>query len=353
VPRTAVLFLVALIAVGCGSSNDAAAPGPIKRHLVYERLVGEKGVWIADTDGGNPRLLVPRGHSPVISPDGSSVAYVGDCDAEDVCHGTYVISTAGGKPRRISSDTAVSRPFIWSPDSKRLVVTRGPTPFDEDLVSINVSDGTESRLAKGRFYGASFSPDAKEIVYSKATSVTARSSEGAFDLFVVGSDGGAPKQITDTGDGAAPVWGPKSIAFAKLVPDRGWGRNEIWQVQPDGSGRRTITGPLPKELRGQGFTGLMPVDWSDDGNALLAGWANEWGLVPVAVDPADGKSLRLVEDLAAESVAISRDGRFVLASRQPPVGTPDEENATVVIVPEGGGKPTVVARGAGSPSWND
>jgi hypothetical protein len=93
---------VALAAAGCGSSKVAehsqvAVRSPAEYHLVYEKLVGEKGVWIADTDGGNPRLLVADSHSPVISPDGRSVAYVGGCDADDRCKGTYIVSTSAGK----------------------------------------------------------------------------------------------------------------------------------------------------------------------------------------------------------------------------------------------------------------
>ena len=49
---------------------------------------------------------------PQRSPDGKWVAYVGGCDSdeEDLCTGTFVVSTSGGKPRRVSSDLDIHRP---------------------------------------------------------------------------------------------------------------------------------------------------------------------------------------------------------------------------------------------------
>ena len=356
--KSAALFAVVLITAGCGSVDKAAGPQPVERHLVYEKL-GQRGVWIADVDGGHARLLIRGGRAPAISPDGRWVVYV-SCDPEDelACKGTFVISTSGGKPRKLSSDVATRRPGAgsWSPDSKRIVVSRGsPSGEEQALISIDLASGKELKLAVGSSWNWSFSPDGKQIVYVRAGPAASASGMESTDLFVVDSTGGDPKQITHTGDSAAPVWGPKSIAFARLLPNGQWGRSEIWQVQPDGSGLQTITGPLPKQYRsengGDTKEGLIPVAWSEDGRALLGGflWSS---VIPVAVDPESGEIRDLGKSEFPYAVAISRDGRAALAYTYPPIGGFSDDSATVLIVPYAGGKEKIVARGAGSPSWN-
>jgi hypothetical protein len=81
-----------------------------------------------------------------------------------------------------------------------------------------------------------------------------------------------------------------------------------------------------------------------------AGWLNEWGTSTIAVDPESGK----VRDLegGSQTVALSGDGRFALAYSYNNAGVTDEGDASVLIVPYGGGEPKVIARGAVAPSWN-
>jgi dipeptidyl aminopeptidase/acylaminoacyl peptidase len=244
----------------------------------------------------------------------------------------------------------------WSPDSKRILVTRGSLGEEHTLVSIDLESEKELKLAQGGVGEWSFSPDGKQIVYVQTLPGVA-SGRRRTDLFVVDSAGGEPKQITHTGDSLKPVWGPKTIAFAKRVA-YDLGENEIWQVQPDGSGLKTITGPVPEQYRSHNGSetkeGLIPLAWSEDGRTLLGGflWSS---VIPVAVDPESGKIRELGGNAFPEfpyTVAISRDGRAALAYTYPSNGGFDEDRATVMIVPYAGGKGKIVARGAGSPSWN-
>jgi Tol biopolymer transport system component len=352
-------------------ASNKPRPVAAERHLVYEKVLGEKGIWIADVDGGHARLLVSDGEAPVISPDGRLVAYSGlsFCSEPELpgCD-LYVVSTSGGeKPRLLAKGFGGTMLWwsgggiMWSPDSKRIITSRSSS---EDLVSIDVTSGKELELAKGSFLGWSLSPDGKQIVFARHENPDADWLSGTgVDLFVVGLNGGEAKRITDTGDATKPVWGPKSIAFSKVIscyPKQGiqarsgcrnyaWGRNEIWQVQPDGTGGKNITGSYATRFQGQGCAGLIPVDWSEDGRALLGAWLCEHTLFSVAVDPETGATDEFGG--GSDAVALSRDGRFALVHADTgPETPPDDER--VLIVPYGGANGKLVARGAVDPSWN-
>lgn len=355
--KGAVLLLLVVVA-GCGSSTSNEKPEAVERHLVYERLIGETGIWIADADGRGPRLLVHKGHFPVLSPNGKWVAYSGECAEPEEPGCSYVVSTAADEEPRLLATGAGT--MMWSPGSERIVTVHPSRP---ELVSIDVASGKAVELAEGTFWGWSVSPDGKQVVFARLEDPEAEVVLGEkVDLFVVGIEGGEAKRITESGDAVEPVWGPKSIAFAKVIscldfpPPKGcsnntWGRHEIWQVQPDGSSSRPIVSPLPKRFLGQGYLGLVPIDWSGDGRALLGGWLNEWGRIPMAVDVKTGDVRQLGEDQASEGLALSRDGNLALVETIDNVGSYPKSNA-VLIAPYAGGKAHLVAVGATGASWN-
>jgi hypothetical protein len=356
-----VLKRVALVAVVLGLVGCGGGPEPIERHVVYEQVVGETGIWIAEVDGTRPRLLVRDGQLPALSPDGKFVAYFSDCRASNLgC--TYVISTSGGKPRLLST-RRLDEAITWSPTSKKVASISAfggrmhqQGNEEDELVSIDVATGEEVTMARAaQFFGWSFSPDGDRAVFARAD----RTAEGYIsenvDLFVTTADGRETRRITETGDSSQPVWGPTSIAFAKgnLFENEG-GLSEIWQIQPDGTGRARITKPLPKRFAARGDGGLFPIDWSEDGSALLAGLLGNSGTEPIAVDPETGTARelgRFGRPWGTDTIALSRDGLSVLIQDGSFAEVPPEKMA-VLIVPYQGGKPIRVAHGARAPNWN-
>ena len=320
--RAVCVLAVLLLATGCGTAARVAGPAPVaERHLVYVKADGDS-IWIADADGGNPRPLGVSGDQPTISPDGKWVTYSGRCVADDTsaCDTLYIASTSGDdKPRRLS--TIVGRTITWSPDSKWIVAS---SRFK--LLRIEVSSGKAAEIAVGRFQGWSISPDGNQVVFSRHGKPDDSLMLGyEVDLFVSDIDGGEAKRITNSKDAVDPVWGPKSIAFSKLIgclplysyspPIEGcknntWGRHELWAVQPDGSKLRAITSPLPDQFQMSGCVGVSPVDWSEDGANLLAAWECEFSADPIAVDVADGEMHQLGGGIA---VSLSKGGRFALS----------------------------------------
>jgi hypothetical protein len=340
--KRAALVAVVLFASGCGPAEDAGDPPSASRHLVFDRVFGDQGIWVANVDGSDPRRLVVEGLMPVISPDGESIVYL-----EQPVGNLMLVPTAGGKPKLLAKGPYTTP--SWSPTSDQ-IAARVSNEEDQTLVSIDAGTGDEVELSKGLRMGWSFSPDGKKIVFARAHEIDSeRFGLEKIDLFVSDVDGGELKQITDTGDAGYPVWGPKAIAFSKLIPYNGWGRHEISVVRADGTGRKDITGPLTKRFLGKGCEGLLPVDWSDDGRALLAGWSCEFSFEPIAIDPSTGAVRRIEHGSVA--VALSADGQYALVQASWGAETPPEE-LKVLVVPFEGGKPTVVVKGATSPSWN-
>jgi hypothetical protein len=369
----ALIVLLALIAAGCGSAEEPGDTAPAltstRHYLAYEELIDEKGIWIAGADGSKPRLLVRDGFLPAVSPDGKWVAYAASCESPAYnCSKAFIVATGAESEPRLLGD-GLGGTMRWTSDSKRLVVEVSSSEDVHELVTIDVASGKATRLAKGKFWGWTLSPDGKQVVFARAGDEKEDSVLGTeADLFVAGLTGGKADRITTTGDASDPVWGPKSIAFSKLISclgpaglrprdeaarigcfDDSWGRDEIWRIQPDGTGRAPITKALPKEFQNQGCIGLVPIEWSKDGHELLAAWRCEFSDAPVEVDPDTGTFGQ--QRWAASTAGLSRDGRFeLLRADSGPETPPDEE--TVLIAPFSAGKPILAVRGARDPSWN-
>lgn len=343
-----VLSLVGCLLVGGCAWTDSdddrgqEAP-PAAQRIVYTRsFPGRHEVWVARVNGSGKRRLA-EGTGPVISPDGRWVAFEGGREATfdpRFYRDVMLVAASGGRPRLLMRGAYGP---VWSPDSKRVAALQDLDDRRRALLTIATETGKRTTVAHGAIDDVTFSPRGDEIAYARGEVF------GKVDVYVVDADGGGDRRVTDNRQSAYPVWGPREIAFARIVPYRGWGAHEIWLVRPDGSRRRLLT-KTPRALLGQGIVGLVPVAWSADGRALLAGQANEFGLVPFAVDPQTG-TVRRIGDYSyhASPDGLSRDGRFVLVSDS---GVEVTNATRVEVIPYKGGSPRVIARRAGGASWN-
>jgi dipeptidyl aminopeptidase/acylaminoacyl peptidase len=339
-----IVFACFAVAAGCSGGGDE----PERRTLIaFTKLTPRTGeVWTARADGTGARRLL-RGWAPAVSPDGRWIAFH-RCSEYVRCD-LYVVSTTGGEPRLLARLTNSPE---WSPTSERLVAWRTVGSRDSILLSIDPRTGRETELARGLLHTKSVAPSGEEVVYSRGVPADQKFfGAERIDLYVVGIDGGEPRQLTHDGRSDYPVWGPEAIAFARVLPYRGWGRHEIWRIEPNGEGRRSVTGRLPKRLIGSGITGLVPVAWSADGRSLLTELTNEFGAPPYAVDPETG-AIRKIGDFGYYSfpAGLSRDGRFVLVVES---GLPEGgAREGLLVAPYRGGRPKLVATRAGPASWN-
>jgi len=214
-------------------SPDGRAVAFVVSTLSEERDEYLSNLWMVSTAGGEPRRFTAgplRDTAPRWSPDSTRLAYVSEREPGKKGQ-LHVMPVGGGEPVRLTAlPNGVAAP-AWSPDGARIAfvsrVGGAPEPETDE-------ERRKSRPArvitslKYRFNGEGF-------IYDRRPHV-----------FIVSADGGEPRQVTD-GDFADgdPAWAPdgRSIAF---VSARHAGRDrddagDVWVVPADGGEPRQVT----------------------------------------------------------------------------------------------------------------
>ena len=173
-----------------------AALSPDGRYVAYaEDNNGKKSLWLRQLAAANSvQLLAPAARSalvPAFTPDGNFIDYVEKLGLTDI-HGTlYQIPVLGGMPRRLAE--GVDSRITFSPDGRQIAFTRNDIVKGESsLILADSSGAPETVLARriGKdtpFALPSWAPDGKSI----SVVVTDPAADGLYVhlLSVSGSDG--------------------------------------------------------------------------------------------------------------------------------------------------------------------
>ena len=182
-----------------------------------------------------PRALTSGKHrdtSPRWAPDGSSIAFMSDRETDRPQ--LFVLPLEGGEPRQLTALKHGAGSPVWSPAGDRLAFSARV-----DVEAIANQEGQSSETGKA--------PRVKIItrVRHKADG------EGFLEalrkhLFVVGKDGGKPRQVTDGDwDDTEPAWSPDGTLLA-FTSSRERDRdltllNDVWVVPSTGGRARRLT----------------------------------------------------------------------------------------------------------------
>ena len=270
--------------------------------IYFEEGVRNLGLAQVSVEGGEtvPIPLTTQFYSLTnISPIRPELMLEGP-PAADQAGAFWLLPLPGGQARRLGEITGVDA--TWSPDGKQIFYTRG-----EDL-DVAQSDGTSSRKlasAHGVLFWPRISPDGRTVRFSALDPRLATRT-----LWEVRADGSGLRQLL-------PGWNPSSLdCCGNWTPD---GKYFVFQSNRDGKTslwalrerkhfwEKVRNEPAPLSV-GQ-MNALSPTP-SKDGKRIFFIGANPRGEL-VRYDPKSRQLTPYLSGLSAEGVSFSRDGQWI------------------------------------------
>lgn len=229
-----------------------------------------------------PPQRVSNGEVPVVSPDGSHIAFASNRNGS---YDLYVISADGSGELQLTHARKYDNPIGWSADSKQIIFSYGAGDTGHTtIIGIIDIDGKNQHVI-GQLPGGSvaLSPDRKRVTYMSGTWTSMK-------LMLASLDGSDAKPITD-GSSVAwnSSWSPDGKHIAITTRKDPKGPLRVYIMNTDGSARHDAT-DIPV-TEGQ----VQWPRWSRDGryiatqvSDLTAHSSHIW-----TVDVATGKGTKL------------------------------------------------------------
>lgn len=273
------------------SSAEGTAPGAPGLDFLYQTRVGDGLGVLASVDGQVRRVDEgapgTRHKHPVWTSDGSQVAFVaeGEWDAEGaVVRGSevWVVDPTGENAAAfVACDCWDLNNPAWSPDGKQVAYVEFDPPRNADsppatsrIVALDLATQKRTLVVAsgpGQLVDIPrWSPDGGSLVVSIDRFDNAGNETGSSFGIVPSAGGGALAPILpfeEYGYAADWNWVTGALVFSVEAqefasPDPRVSPWDLFEIQPDGTGRRTITDVGVQQLS-------LPM-WSSDGSLIAA-----------------------------------------------------------------------------------
>ena len=286
--------------------------------VAYQSSSNSRLMIASDHATGATWLGVP-GNSPLISPDGTRVAYIGGTSSHPRLH-IRTIATGAEVVVAAAPGTSVGMGSQWAPDSAHLAMpTESATAAGYitgaglDIIDAVTGGVTVVFAPKAHdVAGWSWAPSSDRLVYASRR-YGANFGHGV--MRIVGLDG---VRIATLGTGENPLWGPRRIAFQRFTTVRWQGSTvqhaQLWTANPASPG---VNHQLTHYPSAGLIYGPYAVLWSPDGTVLYGGIGGEDVSMPGRISARTGHVKRLRDGRGkklndASIVALSADGRRLL-----------------------------------------
>jgi len=207
----------------------------VRHHVFVAELQGGRAIDVTPGDFDSPPAQQEDG-AIAFSPDGNEIAFAsnregGDREAWTTNHDIWVVPSAGGPVRKITTNPASDLQPAYSPDGRTIFVRAQRRPgFESDRWYLDAYDratGTKRTVFQTPDISVSdyaLSPDGSTIWFTAAQ-------QGREDLFTVPVSGGVPRQVTKAGSisSARPGGGFAIVSTSTLTAPA-----EIFRATPDG-----------------------------------------------------------------------------------------------------------------------
>lgn len=207
-------------------------------------FAAEGDLWRVSAQGGVAQRLTTHAEeetSPVISPDGRTLAYTARYEGPAE---VYTIPTSGGAPVRRTYEADVSVTTAWTPDGQLIYTTRHYSGLPKPrLVRLDLETGVRSQIPLADASEGTFDAAGETLFFVRPAfhnNVTKRYTGGtARDVwkFAFGSEEAVELTGDYEGESHSPMWWNDRVYF---VTDRD-GTMNLWSMDEDGGDLRQHT----------------------------------------------------------------------------------------------------------------